>query len=215
MIIVPELKTVVILVPRTGSGTLHRAISKAYPKSFLIYRHMEADGVPAGYDWWPKIGVVREPVARLYSCFKYLKTMTDLQYPNEAELERATTDKGFEHWLLNSTIPFAPGHYHNNPDFTPFFTVRHFIPENRKSQFLYLRPDLGTKVYHFDRMDEIYDRLDIAQPPLNERKNVTPDDGVVPVLSLTAWDHLHRHFRWDIENWESRRRAWRPSRELV
>lgn len=50
MILIPELETVVILVPRTGSGSLRRAIAEAYPSSMLVYRHMEADGIPAGYD---------------------------------------------------------------------------------------------------------------------------------------------------------------------
>ena len=61
MLLIPEIETVVVLVPRTGSGTLRRAIVQAYPKAMLIYRHMEADGVPAGYDRWSKVGVVRDP----------------------------------------------------------------------------------------------------------------------------------------------------------
>jgi hypothetical protein len=62
-----------ILTPRTGTRALKRAIAERYPQSFMLYRHMEADGVPQGYDRWPKIGVVREPVARLWSLYKYLK----------------------------------------------------------------------------------------------------------------------------------------------
>lgn len=50
MILIPEIQTVVILVPRTGSGSLRRAVAAKYPQSILLYRHMEADGVPAGHD---------------------------------------------------------------------------------------------------------------------------------------------------------------------
>ncbi|MBL3684559.1 hypothetical protein F2981_16960 [Sinorhizobium meliloti] len=48
-----------------------RSVEK-YPRSTLIYRHMEADGVPAGYDRWRKVGVVRHPVERLWSLYKFL-----------------------------------------------------------------------------------------------------------------------------------------------
>ena len=62
MILIPEKQVVLILVPRTGSGTLKRAVKARYPKSILLYRHMEADGGPAGYDRWQKIGIVRQTV---------------------------------------------------------------------------------------------------------------------------------------------------------
>jgi hypothetical protein len=45
VILIPEIETIVLLVPRTGSGSLRKAIAAKYPKSVLLYRHMEADGV--------------------------------------------------------------------------------------------------------------------------------------------------------------------------
>lgn len=57
MIIIPEINTVVILVPRTGTSTLRRAIAEIYPMSMMIYRHMEADGIPIGYDRWRRSGM--------------------------------------------------------------------------------------------------------------------------------------------------------------
>jgi hypothetical protein len=43
MILIPEIETVLILVPRTGTGSLRRAVLQRYPRAMLIYRHMEAD----------------------------------------------------------------------------------------------------------------------------------------------------------------------------
>ena len=49
MILIPEIEAVVILVPRTGSGSLYRAVLDRYPKALMPYRHMEADGVYMRY----------------------------------------------------------------------------------------------------------------------------------------------------------------------
>ena len=73
MILIPEIETIVILVPRTGSGSLKRAILKTYSKAHVLYRHMEADGVPHGYDRWRRVGVARNPLDRLWSLYKFCK----------------------------------------------------------------------------------------------------------------------------------------------
>lgn len=35
MILIPEIETVVILTPRTGSGSLRRAVAEAYPREIV------------------------------------------------------------------------------------------------------------------------------------------------------------------------------------
>ena len=82
MILIPEIETVVILVPRTGTTSLIKAIKERYPEAIRLYRHMEADGIPAGYDAWDKVGVARDPVERLWSLYKYLQTFGG-PYPAE------------------------------------------------------------------------------------------------------------------------------------
>jgi hypothetical protein len=74
VIILPSIETVVVLVPRTGSGSLKRAILDRYQDAMPIYRHMEADGVPAGYDRWRRVGVCRHPVDRLWSLYKFCQS---------------------------------------------------------------------------------------------------------------------------------------------
>jgi len=77
MLLIPEIETVVILVPRAGSTSIKRAVLAKYPEAMMIYRHMEADGVPFGYDRWRKIGVVHNPIDRLCSLYKYLKILME------------------------------------------------------------------------------------------------------------------------------------------
>ncbi len=48
MIIIPELTTVVVCPPRTGSTSLKDAILERYTEAFMLYRHMEANQIPMG-----------------------------------------------------------------------------------------------------------------------------------------------------------------------
>lgn len=202
MILIPERETVLILPPRTASGSLYRTVLATYPKAIMPYRHMEADGVPAGYDFWPKVGMVREPVARMWSLYKFLQKMEIKDTPAQVlrtsrdadwtAAQRASVEKPFEHWLLNNQMPFScpyvPGH---EGKFLPQFTVKHAIPENRKSQYLYLRPDLGTEVYN--DLGDMEKRLGVK---VELHANKTPESRP-PALSQNALDYVGRVFAWD------------------
>jgi hypothetical protein len=194
MIIIPEIKTVVILVPRTGSGSLRRAIAETYPNSMLVYRHMEADGVPAGYDRWRRIGVVRHPVDRLWSLYKFLRSFSGNHDPAYIEAMRRQVNRPFDDWLLNNETVFtSPYDTAGLGRYWPEYTVRHALPENRKSQFLYLRPDLGTEVYRYGDLGRLALHLEVTLG----RTNVTPAD-TAPVLSPTAQTHIKHCFAWDL-----------------
>ena len=194
MIIIPEIETVLILVPRTGSGALRRAVAERYPQSMLLYRHMEADGIPAGYDRWRKIGVARDPLDRLWSLYKFLKKFDGQHAQAYIDAMRASVDRPFEDWLLNNEVVFTSPYDRNWSCklFYPQFTVRHPMPENRKSQFLYLRPDLGTQVYPYELVPELAKRLDLQMG----RVNVTGKTEA-PQLSEATWDYLKTVFSWD------------------
>lgn len=195
MILVPELQTVVILTPRTGSGSLRRAIENRYPKSIMIYRHMEADGVPAGYDRWPKVGVVRNPVDRLWSLFKFLRDFDGDHDPAYIAAMRESVSMGFSEWITNNQIPFTtPYDSAGLGRFWPQYTVRHPLPENKKSQFIYLRPDLGTEVLQFSDLRAIERRFDLQLPHHNKTTS-----NAMPELSPAAREHVARWFKWDIE----------------
>lgn len=109
MILVPEIETVVILVPRTGTTALKNALLGKYPKALLLYRHMEADGVPRGYDRWRKVGVLRDPVARLWSLYKFLREMRQEPnwHPGFAARMNASATAPFDQWLVENETVFT------------------------------------------------------------------------------------------------------------
>lgn len=198
MIIIPELETVVILVPRTGTGTLRRAVADAYPKSFMIYRHMEADGVPMGYDRWQRLGVVRRPVDRLWSLYKFLRNFGGDHDPAYIAKLRRSVDRPFSDWIVNNDIPFStPYDSTGQGRYWPQFTCRHPIPENRKSQAIYLRPDIGTVVFQYDQVERLYGWLGIPCEG-RERRHET-ERSEPPELTPDARRYVQEWFAWDIQ----------------
>ncbi len=194
MILIPEIETVVILTPRTGSGSTRRAILAKYPRAMMVYRHMEADGVPHGYDRWTKVGVVREPVERLWSLYKFLRTFGGEHDPAYIERMRGSAERPFSDWIVNNDVPFTtPYDSAGLGRFFPGFTVHHPLPENRKSQYVYLRPDLGTQVYQFTHLDQFASRLGIKL----SKHNATSSEPT-PILTMEAADHVRRFFQWDV-----------------
>lgn len=200
MILIPELETVVILVPRTGSSTLRRAIADKYSKSVMLYRHMEADGVPAGYDRWRKVGVVRHPVERLWSLYKFVqgkwgRGQDTLQTETGAAAAMLkSVQLPFSNWLLDNDVCFIRQHgWPPNGKTWPVLSVLHALPENRKSQFIYLRPDLGTKVFKYTDLHLLGGLLGVS---LTDHQNQTAPSPV-PKLSMEASEYVDNVFAWD------------------
>lgn len=195
MILIPEIQTVVVLVPRTGTASLRRAVAARYKHSIMLYRHMEADGVPHGYDRWRKVGVVRHPTERLWSLYKFLRDFDGKHDPAYIESMRRSVRMPFSEWILGNLTPFTtPYDSAGYGRFFPSYTVRHPLPENRKSQFLYLRPDLGTSIYRFTDLAAFGAELDVQL----DRHNRTSDDAP-PELSAEAEAHMRRWFAWDFD----------------
>ena len=198
MILIPELKTVVILVPRTGTRSLKKAIAERYPQSMLLYRHMEADGVPQGYDRWAKVGVVRNPVDRLWSLYKYLQRFgldwcAEHDETYTAQM-RASVAVPFEDWLTGNDLPFTtPYDSAGLGRFLPAYCCRHPLPENRKSQFVHLRPDLGTEIYRHDQVNDLFQRLRVDPPRINGTDTSSP-----PPLTEAGRRYVERWFAWDL-----------------
>lgn len=205
MILVPELKVIFLLTPRTGSGALQRAIRAKYPESIMLYRHMEADGVPHGYDRWKKVGIVRNPLDRLWSLYKFLDQFGDGKEvgpggeyeENYVAKQRNSVDMTFQNWITSNEVVFTNQYSSRNGDqkeYWPHFSVLHSIPETRKSQYFYLRPDLGTQVVLYERMDYLRGEFKLD---LREMVNKTPETPHPRLFGHKARDHMERFFSWE------------------
>lgn len=155
---------------------------------------MEADGVPAGYDRWRKIGVVRHPVERLWSLYGYLTAMSDEYGKAYAASMRRSVAMPFDDWIVDNKTVFTNAYdTEGTLKFWPLYNVLHSLPENMKSQFLYLRPDLGTEIHRYDELETLAEKLDIRMPHLN----VSVGNAAIPPLSKKAQSHCERYFEWD------------------
>lgn len=204
MIIVPEIQKVLITPPRTGSTGICQAIIAKYPNAMWLYRHMEADGVPHGYDRWERHCIVRHPIYRLWSMYKYL-----IHGTHGTETWRGTVQKDarshddFYHWMIHGTLPFIHPYWYNpSMKVDPRYMVLHHLPEQRKSQWIYARPDLGTIVHDFKTIDNVY-RIFGMEP--GTRVNASHPMGLRAIVSLSepqrseVIEHMQAWFEWELE----------------
>lgn len=201
MLIVPEIQKVFILVPRTGSGTLYRQIGAKYPKAMLLYRHMEADGCPHGYDRWERIGFVRHPLFRLWSLYNFMRNFgggAQVQggaASSDAQRVRAQVAMPFEEWLLNNREPWTvPFDLNGNGAYWPVLARMNSAPETRLSQWAYLRPDLGVTVHKFEELKACLSAWGLDPAAVS---NATVREG--PPTSEAISNHLSRFCKWDLE----------------
>lgn len=182
MLIVPELHAIFIMPPRTGSDSLSLALMRAHPNAFLLYRHGEASAIPPGYESWHSVGFVRHPLARLWSVFKYCSIIGSgdgevaVALREEIARIRASVEgKSFEQWVLTNDVPLMPADTK-----IPILHQAEHIPENKRSQHQYLRPDLGTAILKFEDLgkhmaawglEEIHSNASpvTAMPPLTRK----------------------------------------------
>lgn len=197
MIIIPNLATVVILPPRTGSTYLWKHIKQRHEDAIFLYRHMEASGIPAGYEGWQIVGLCRHPTERLWSLYNYLKMITwDDPY---GKAMRRSVDTDFNKWILTNEEIFTNPSYRDPGDCRyPLYFCNHLIPETKKSQKLYLRPDLGTKVFSYHgQYSLLCEMLDIV---IDDEKINGSNSPAMPLLNRAATSHMLNHFIWDFEN---------------
>lgn len=196
MIIIPEITTVVLCCPRTSSTSLKDAILERYSEAFLLYRHMEANQIPAGYDCWDKIGIVRKPLERLWSLYKYIIARTndadDRHHPEWRVTNQIQPDLGFSDWILTNQSIFTLAHLVD--EIYAKYTTSVPLPETRKSQWHTLRPDLGTRILKFPATDAIEKILDIKM----DHKNGTNSHDIPPI-SEEAQEHMKKYFKWELQ----------------
>jgi hypothetical protein len=194
MLIIPELQAVFIFPPRTGSDTLCVELMRMHPNAFLLYRHAEADLVPEAYEGWRKVGFVRHPLARLWSLFKYCAVIADGQVvvALQEEVKRVAASvqgKSFEQWVLTNEELFLPAN-----SGIPLLHQRRHVPETRKSQKDYLRPDLGTVILRYQDLQMHMQSWGLDH---TTRRGETPSHAVPPMTKKLK-KHMTKYFAWDM-----------------
>ena len=106
----------------------------------------------------------------------------------------------FEEWLLTNNEPWTvPYDLNGERDFWPVLSRRNPAPENRMSQFTYLRPDLGTETYKFEDLPKHMEMLGLN---CDHRSNATTESTVrretIPVSDAVE-AHIARYCEWDLK----------------
>lgn len=195
MIIIPEREVVIITPPRTASSSLLAACKEQYPLTMSLYRHMEADGIPFGYEKWCRYGIVRDPRERLYSLYKYLEQLPpDMQW--NQELCGEAREMVFSQWLIDSRVPFT-NPFWMDTRFNPRQQCLHPIPETRKSQWHYVRPDLGVTpiVLGSWEWQQLLEMLGLKDLKVLNSSRSLPSIG----WGMAAEKHLNQYHRWDVD----------------
>jgi len=194
MIIIPELERVVIQPPRTGSTSLRVAIAERYPKSFYPYHHMEHEGIPHGYDHWTSVGIMRNPVERLFSMYKYMGSYTN---PNTDQQwianMRKDVDRSFGDWLMYSTELFTDAYIGGR--FNPLYSVINMIPAVIKPQSSYIGN--SDSILWLEDVERINEYFDISLPLINQST-----DEELNSLSTTEKNHFIKCHGNDLELFE-------------
>jgi hypothetical protein len=171
-----------------------------YPSTFMPYRHMEVDGVPHGYDRWKRYCVIRHPLERLWSVYKKTR-----DFPYREEYETSYTDRmrlstlghTFDSWLQQNNVlftnPYVSG---TRKGFNPYYLVNHCIPENRKSQHWYARPDLGTEIVEFEFLADFAESICVDL----EHHNASAPDPMEPIDGNTR-KIVRAYMPWDFEHY--------------
>lgn len=194
MIIVPEIETVILQPPRTGSSSVKDAVLAKYKSAFMLYRHMEYAGLPSGYDRWRVICQVREPHRRLESLFKYMRDPelrgdTD---PVWLESVRKATEKGFEHWLLHDQYIFANPTPSGYKAYRPRYQVNYAWREQIKSQSLYAKE--ADELLFFESLVESAQRM--LGIELDVKRGATEPEKFKWTPEMEA--HLQKWHQWDL-----------------
>lgn len=198
MIIIPEIEKIVILTPKVATTSTKEAILKRYKHAMPLYRHMEASGVPLHYEKFQKVGMMMHPMKRLQSIYRFIHSFEDENAEkfnsDFCKLQLETVKKySFEEWCLYNKVEFVSNS-------NPYYSVMYRCPENLKSQWYYLRPDMGTEIFKLDDENErhLFEKtLDIKLKTLNKtnkKVDVSYSDDLVK--------EMKRFHTWDFEQYE-------------
>lgn len=221
MIVIPEINAIYIRTPATEDGKFTSAIMRKYPLARPLYDHMETDGIPVEYKHYEKIGIVRDPISRLWDFYCSHRNDDASTFSLEIYGEGAKR-YDFEDWLVLNN---ACVHGHANPVMSRengklygFNEIIHQIPENKKSQYFYLMPTHGhpnMRMFSQEKhSNEImifpYTLLNNVAESLGITEDVTPEDLYGPspeIESALVKGTVFPLFTWDFQMCKNMRTA--------
>ncbi len=116
MFVIPELRKVVVMPPRSGSTSLRRALAAKYDFGWSPYRHAEVSmlkfvrQIHPAVDDYGIVYILRDPMDRMISLWRYMQSVNRERNSRAPEewINRVRTDasRPFQDWLLNSTELF-------------------------------------------------------------------------------------------------------------
>lgn len=195
MIIIPERALVVLQPPRAASTSTRAAILERYKGAQSLFRHMERDGIPDAYAHYDVACLVRHPLTRLHSLWRYMRAQRPEDHSDKAWALNVAQDanRPFEDWLVNSTDPFNKRPESDIPN-PGYYDIRHYLPATRKSLKAWARPDLGpVEPLKIEDVAALEARLDIRLPHLNAAPKAD-----MPTLNTAARQVLATYHAWDL-----------------
>jgi hypothetical protein len=183
MLIIPERRAVVITPPRTGSTALRKAVLAAYPRAFSPYRHMEATGIPYGYERWARYGIIRHPIERLWSLFKFMQ-VTNSGTEEWRARQREESARDFEQWLMNPWFCFCDSGVRGEwgSDFDATYAIHNAIPD---------QPVTGAEIIRME--DNLIEDILEVRLTVENGTRLAP----IPSISGTGQAVLRQRFGWD------------------
>lgn len=140
MIVIPELKKVVIMPPRSGSTSLKKTLLEVYKQAYCPHRHGEAIMAFQYIEGdWTFVYCLRDPVARLKSLWRYMQNVSPQRNPNAPPWwireQNIDADKPFSDWVFESKSKFSSPDHEGDT----YHAVAWQMPAAHKSATQYLR----------------------------------------------------------------------------
>jgi len=211
MLVIPELKKVVIMPPRSGSTALKRTVLDTYKEAFSPWRHgeymmyhvynyMMDNGKHKDYT---PVYMLRHPVDRLVSLWRYMQDVSPERNPRApmSWINRVRKDasRPFSDWLFSSS------EYFNESSATPgdgspesYYCTYYQLPAVMKSADIFLRGAPATEIVPFGNRARYNSVLGIDIP---EQKNAsTPREANVSEFDRQWIENNH----WlDMQMWRN------------
>jgi hypothetical protein len=208
MLVIPELKKVVIMPPRSGSTALKAAVLDKYPLATCPHRHGEAvmfsrrmaqSHLELTAQEYSFVYCLRDPVERLKSLWRYMQNVSRTRNPTAPawwiRVQNRDADRPFSDWVMHSTSAFSSPD--NEQD--TYHAVAFQMPAAHKSATQYLK-GIGNRPLQVLRCYNETDLTNILHietvPHINQSTPSKWDDSVTD--EALASIRMYHHFDYSL-----------------